>query len=237
MGWIDKRLVINGKAMPLSSDFVKLKLNEVGEGVFEVLQQPPRSERQALVEFYAGVGGKEEYLVFTGALREVKQLGEGRFRLTARELCMILDLHVGINMMRCTARDVIAKIEKKTGLKFMLPKGAYYLDESRLQFSHYGPASGAIKAISEKWDLKEMVWFQLPDGRMYWGHWTQGPYTRAPLPIKSDLINELNDKTRTLMLPYIPALRPGMLVNSDFRFRIDGLVFTGEKLKVNWTKV
>ena len=47
----------------------------------------------------------------------------------------------------------------------------------------------------------------------------------------------MDDKSRTLMLPYIPALRPGMMVESDFRFRIDGLVFTGEKLKVNWTKV
>ena len=236
MEWLNKRLLINGKATPLASDFVKLKLNEVGEGFFEVLEQP-RSEGRALVEFYAGVNGKEEYLVFTGALREVKQMGEGRFRVTARELCMVLDLNIIINMGRCTAREVIAKIERETGLKFLLPKGAYYLDENRLQFTHYGTAAGAIKAVIDKWDLKEMVWFQLPDGRMYWGHWTQGPYTRAPLPIESKLMSEMNDKSRTLMLPYIPALRPGMLVESDFRFRIDGLVFTGEKLKVNWTKV
>ena len=208
----------------------------MGEGFFEVLEQP-RAEGQALVEFYAGVNGKEEFLVFTGAMRGVKQMGEGRFRVTARELCMVLELHIVINMGRCTAREVIAKIERETGLKFLLPKGAYYLNEARLQFSHYGSAAGAIKAVSKKWDLTEMVWFQLPDGRMYWGHWTQGPYTRAPLPIESKLMSEMNDKSRTLMLPYIPALRPGMMVESDFRFRIDGLVFTGEKLKVNWTKV
>ena len=236
MAWLNKRLLINGQAMPLASDFVRLKLNEVGEGFFEVLEQP-RSEGRALVEFYAGVNGKEEYLVFTGALREVKQMGEGRFRVTARELCMVLDMNIILNFGRCTAREVIAKIEKETGLKFLLPKGAYYLDENRLQFTHYGSASDAIKAVTHKWDLKEMVWFQLPDGRMYWGHWTQGPYTRAPLPIEAKLMSEMNDKSRTLMLPYIPALRPGMLVESDFRFRIDGLVFTGEKLKVNWTKV
>lgn len=233
---LNKRLLIDGKPLALASDFVRLRLNEVGEGFFEVLEQP-RAGGQALVEFYAGVSGKEEYLVFTGAMREVKQMGEGRFRVTARELCMVLELHIVLNMGRCTAREIIAKIEQKTGLKFLLPKGAYYLNEARLQFSHYGSAADAIKAVSEKWDLKEMVWFQLPDGRMYWGHWTQGPYTRAPLPIEAKLISELNDQSHTLVLPYIPALRPGMLVESDFRFRIDGLVFTGEKLKVNWTKV
>ena len=230
---VEKRLLVNGKRMMLASDHVRLKLNEVGEAFFEVLEEPGDGGK-TLIELYAGVGEGQEFLVFTGALRELKRLAQGRYRITAHELSTVLNLPIIINLQRCTARDVIAKIERETGLKFLLPKGAAYLDEFRLQFHHYGPASEAIRLLSAKWELKEMVWFQLPDGRMYWGHWAQGPYTRAPLPIESKLISNLDKKTRTLVLPYIPALRPGMLVESDFRFRIDALTFTGNTVKVTW---
>lgn len=233
---LEKSLLINGKKLALASDMVRLHLSEVGEGVFEVLEQPAQASR-SLVELYVGVGGKEEYLVFTGALREVKRMGEGRYRVDARELSVVMETHIIINMMRCSAREVIAKIERETGLKFLLPKGAPYLDEKLIRFNYYGKASDALQALSSKWELKEMVWCQLPDGRMYWGHWAQGPYTAAPVPIAENLISHRNSGTKTLVMPYIPGLRPGMLVEADFRFRIDGLIFSGETVKVHWKAV
>ena len=233
---LTKRLLINGRPIALASDYVRLELSEVGTGIFEVLEDRPRLER-ALVELYVGVGEAQEYLVLTGAVKETRRLAPGRVRIDASELCMVLDLRLILNLMGCTPRHVIAKIEETTGLRFLLPAGAAYLDERRVRFRSYGSCRQALAALAKTWELDDAVWFQLPDGRMYWGHWAAGPYTKAPLPIGSELITERSNERRRLVLPYIPALRPGMVVQSDFRFRIEKLVFSGETARVDWREV
>lgn len=233
---LNKRLIVNGHQLPLASDYVRLRLNHVGEGIFEVLEEPQGLSR-ALVELYVSVAEGEEYLVMTGAVTEARRLAPGRVRLAARELSAVLEMQVIINLSHCTVRQVIAKIEQKTGLRFLLPAGAAYLDERRLQYHHYGRCVDALNALARQWKTVEAVWCQLPDGRMYWGHWAAGPYTKAVLPVESRLISQRDDDRHTLVLPYIPALRPGMVVESDFRFRIDGLIFSGDTVKVEWRKV
>ncbi|NIR96827.1 MAG: hypothetical protein GWO03_01775, partial [Gammaproteobacteria bacterium] len=101
-----------------------------------------------------------------------------------------LNVPVTLNLMQCTVRQVIAKVEDATGLRFLLPAGATYLDERRVRFNFYGPALDALEAARVHWELPEMVWFQLPDGRMYWGHWASGPYTKAPIPIEPKLVSQ-----------------------------------------------
>jgi hypothetical protein len=233
---LTKRLLINGQQIPLASDYVRLHLNDVGAGIFEVLEAP-RSVRRALAELYVAVGDAEEYLILTGAVTETRQLAPGRLRLDVSELAMVLDSTIVINLMHGTARQVVAKIEGATGLRFLLPAGADYLDQRRVVFKYYGRCRDALEAAAGKWEVDEAVWFQLPDGRMYWGHWALGPYSKAPLPISSDLISQRDMERHTLVLPYIPALRPGMVVQSDFRFRIEGLVFSGDTARVEWKEL
>ncbi len=233
---LTKRLLINGRPIALASDYVRLELSEVGTGIFEVLEERQRLER-ALLELYVGVGDAQEYLVLTGAVNGTRRLAPGRVRIDANELCTVLDLKLVLNLMHCTPRMVIAKIEETTGLRFLLPAGAAYLDERHVRFRSYGNCRLALATLAKAWELDDAVWFQLPDGRMYWGHWAAGPYTKAPLPIGSELISERDNERRTLVLPYIPALRPGMVVQSDFRFRIEKLVFSGETTRVEWREV
>ncbi len=233
---LTKRLLVNGRPLALDSDYVRLRLNHSGEGIFEVREAPARLDR-ALVELYAGVGeGEAAYLVFTGALTESRETAPGRLRLTARELSLSLERTLVLNLSHCTVRQIVARIERETGLRFLLPAGAHYLDERHIRFNHYGSCAAALVHMAKRWELPEMVWFQLPDGRMYWGHWMQGPYTAAPVPIEHRLILERDEKAQTLLLPYIPALRPGMLVDAGFRFRVDGLTFAGETVRVKWSR-
>lgn len=233
---LTKRLLVNGRPVPLLSDYVRLALSDVGAGVFEV-PELPRGQERSLVEFYVGVAESGEYLVLTGAISGTRPLAPGRLRVDVTELSTVLNMTVFLNLMHPTPRDVVAKIESATGLRFLLPAGADYLDERRVRFRHYGPARDALLATAATWEIDDAVWFQLPDGRMYWGHWALGPYTKAPLPISSDLIGERDDQRHTLVLPYIPALRPGMVVQSDFRFRIDALVLSGDTARIEWRRV
>lgn len=213
---------------------MRLRLNDVGTGIFEVLERPPRLQR-AVVEFYVAVGETQEYLVLTGVGTDSRELAPGRFRIDVSELCTVLETTVVLNLFQCTARDVVSRIEHETGLRFLLPAGASYLDHRLVVFKHYGRARDALEAAAGRWEVDDAVWYQLPDGRMYWGHWALGPYTKAPLPISSDLVSRRDNERHTLVLPYIPALRPGMMVQSDFRFRIDGIVYSGDTARVEWT--
>jgi hypothetical protein len=233
---LNKRLIVNGRPVTVASDYVRLRLSHVGEGIFEVPEELEGLGR-ALVEFYVGVGGGEEYLMLTGALTETRRLAPGRVRLAARELSAVLEMPLVINLMHPTARQVLARIEHGTGLRFLLPARADYLDERRVDFRSYKRGVDALNLLGKKWELAEAVWFQLPDGRMYWGHWAQGPYTKGAVPIEPHLISARDDKNRTLVLPYIPALRPGMVVEAGFRFRIDGLTFSGDTVNVEWKEV
>ena len=232
-----KRLLINGNQVALGSDRVELGLNRIGEGVFDILEPIPASARTPLAEFYLGVGEQDEYLVMTGAVMAKEPKGEGRFRITVRELSAVLDMPVRIDMRQVSARQVLGRIEKKTGLRFLLPAKARYLDERRIRFVSHGSGVEALALIAERWELSNVVWFQLPDGRMYWGHWTQGPYTASEVPIDPKLVLRQDDEQGTLELPCIPALRPGILVRTDFRFRIDHVIFIGDKVQLAFTRV
>lgn len=232
---LTKKLILAGKPLDIVSDLINLRLNTVGEAIFEVREEPANS-RNALVEFYAGVDGEVEYLMFTGAVTEVRRLAPGRVRMVVRELCAVLELPIIINRQHSTARDVLAKIEQETGLRFLLPAGAAYLDERRVRYQHYGPGIGALDLLAKLWKVEGVVWFQLPDGRMYWGNWIHGPYTKAELPIEPKLALARDDKARTVTLPYIPALRPGMMVRMDFRFRIEAVNFSGDAVKLEWRR-
>lgn len=55
------------------------------------------------------------------------------------------------------------------------------------------------------------------------------------MQIKSKLILENETDKGVMHLPCIPALRPGMVVHSDFRFRIDGVIFQGDTVQVKYT--
>ena len=233
---INKRLIIDGQSVPVENDMVRLRLNQVGEASFDIPMEANWRHRP-LVEMYAALNTREEYLMFTGAVVKVERIKPGMSRLHCKELSIALQLAIAINKVRVRARDVIALVEQKTGLHFLLPAKAPYLDEIRVNFQFSGSCLDALETVRARWGLKDTVWYQLPDGRMYFGHWTQGPFNAAPVPIEPRLITAQDPSKSALVLPYIPALRPGMLVESNINFRLDSLVFTRDQLQVLYKKV
>ncbi|MDH4246533.1 MAG: hypothetical protein OEW39_01815 [Deltaproteobacteria bacterium] len=230
---LNKRLLINGRPYVPKREEVRMGLSQIGGGTFVVaLNGPPNS--RSLVEFYVGVGEQQEYLMLSGAITEAEPENPGFYRIVVRELTAVLQIPMVLNLRQPSLREIIAKVEEATGLRFLLPAGAVYLDEHRHQFSHQGSAADALTRLAKEWDLPGAVWYQLPDGQVFWGHWRAGPYTRANLPINSNLITKLNQVDSTLHLPCIPPLRPGMVIESNFRFRINALIYSGEEMTVHW---
>lgn len=233
---VQKRLLINNQPVPLAAEHVQLALSQVGAGVFDVLADLGEP-RNALVELYAGYPEHEEYRVMMGAVTNCERVDQGRTRVTARELSAVLDLPGFFHLRHPTPRDVIHKIERTTRLHFLLPKGASYLQDRRIDFVFNGPCSQALELLAKRWELSGMVWCQLPDATIYWGHWSTGPYTGDVVPLEDRLVQSFDKQRQTITLPYIPALRPGMVMQGQFRFRIDSLAFNGEQVQVSWTRV
>jgi hypothetical protein len=194
------------------------------------------ARKGSFAEFFISVAGGAHYLVFTGAVTEV-QLSEGRQHVRVRELCAVLEYPGFFFLRRVTLRDVIAKVEEESRLHFILPKGARYLDDRRPVFESKGSCKSALAQLPKLWDVPDAVWYQMPDGTVYWGKWQSGPFTKAAVPIESRLILERDPDKNLLRLPCIPALRPGMIVQSDFRFRIDSVTFQADTVLVKYQRL
>ena len=233
---LNKRLLINGRPCVPKWEEVRLGMSQVGGGSFLVpLEMPPRP--RSLAEFYVGVGGQQEYLMLSGAVTEVTPREPGYYQIGVLELTAVLQMPLVLNLRSPTLREIIAKVEDATGLRFLLPAGAVYLDEHRHMFAHSGTAGDALVRVAKDWDLPGAVWYQLPDGQVFWGHWRSGPYTKSTVPIGQNLISNLNVVDNTLQVPCIPPLRPGMVIDGGFRFRINTLVYSGDKMTLQWDKV
>ncbi len=232
---VNHRLQIAGQAIPLEAVTVQLRLNEVGSGQFTV-PAAPAVKKGTFAEFFISVAGGAHYLVFTGAVTNVTA-AEGRQQVVARELCAVLEFPCFFFLRRATVRDVIAKIEEESRLHFLLPAGADYLSDRRPAFESKGSCRAALAQLPKAWDVPDAVWYQLPDGTLYWGRWQTGPFTKGAVPIEAKLMLEHQPDQGLLRLPCIPALRPGMVVQSDFRFRIDGVIFQGDTVQVKYSRL
>jgi len=245
---VRQRLLVNGEAVVPLAFTVRLALNSVGwarftlpVGALSGLPAATRNEvpglRGALAELYLGVGGREDYLVLVGAVTESRGSAEQERSVQARELCAALEFPAVYYLRNITAREVIAHIERRSRLRFILPSGAPYLDQPSPVFESKGTHVNALNKIGLLWSVPGSVWYQLPDGRVYWGQWNSGPFNKAPLPVDPRLILQEDETQKTLLLPCIPALRPGMVLDCRFRRRIEALTFEGDTVLLEWQRV
>jgi hypothetical protein len=232
---LSKRLVLNGAEVNPSVARVHLGLNEVGYAEFQV-PVPPGAAKGMLAEYFLGIGGGTNYMVLVGPVVAVIPARDS-LTVRVRELSAVLDFPHMFYLRNQTAREVIAAIERKTGLRFILPVGASYLDERRHLFQSQGTCRDALDRMAGAWDIPSAVWTQLPDGMMYWGHWQAGPFTKTTVPIDPRLVVEHDRERKKIRLPAIPALRPGMVVTCEFRFRIDRMEFDGDNVLLFYTQV
>ena len=232
---IGNRLQIEGKVVPVEQVSVNLMLNDIGYALFSVPLGVP-VKKGSFAEFFISVAGGAHYLVFTGAVTEVLPQSNHQ-QIKARELCAVLEFPVFFFLRRVTVRDIIQKIEQESHLRFLLPAGASYLDEPRPNFESKGSCKMALDQLPQKYDVQDAVWYQMPDGQVYWGRWQAGPFTKAAVPIDSKLFLENDASNHIARLPCIPALRPGMVVESHIRFRIDLVTFMGDTAMLKYTPV
>lgn len=231
---LEKRLTLDGKEVPLVSDRVVLELDAVGRGIFR-LRGDFADTLNAIARFLVGIRGNGTvYPVIAGVVTAAAPTVPGETRVEVREPAMLLDMRADFALRHVTPGQVLAEVEEITGLRFLLPTTGDYLTVRQPYFYAEGTCRQALEAMAEVWGVPRAVWATLPDGAIFWGDWNASPFNLDAVEIDARLVLERDPEARALVLPYLPRLRPGVLVSESFPFIVRRVTFEGARARLEW---
>ena len=235
---LKKRLLLDGRIVPLHGEQVRLGLSQVGEGLLRIARGG-RSPLGAFAELFVSVGDSQEYQVITGIVWRVRPGGTD-WMLHVHEVTQGLRRRVLLRMDACDASEVVAEVGLQCGLKFLLPANMPLLKQRQKEFNAHNLGSEVLSMVGKFWNIPGAVWTQLPDGQVYWGPWTSAPFVGRPLRLEPILVQGLDLQRGIMEMPYLPAFRPGVVVEipldqKALRVRIDELTFSGQTMRVHWS--
>lgn len=234
-----KRLEVGGAALPVVDDRVTLELGAVGRGVF-YLRGDQSDTQIGPVRFVVSRPGQNLAVpVLYGLTAESARAEDGSWRVVVREPAAALELPSDFAVRHPLPADVLQAIEQRTGLEFLLPAGAPYLAERLPYFYAQETCRQALEAMGPAWGMADAVWAGLPDGRVWWGRWADSPFAGEAFTLDRRLVLERDPEARALVLPYLPRLRPGVLVTTEGAptFIIRRVTHAGEHTRIEWGEV
>lgn len=232
---LNKQLLVQGQALELAGDRVDLGLRRIGQGWFATHGASPAQGARA--EFFVRLGDAPAHRIITGQITETRSLGPHLWAVNLVEDAVALNKSLTLRLGHCTPRHIAAALEYSTKLKLLLPLRAPYLDREREEFQYRGNGISLLQYAERIWNLHGLVWSMLPSGQLYWGPWQNAPFSAGKLRLKQNLIRNQDDDQHTLDLPYIPALRPGVLVRDPFPFRIERVIFHETQATIHWRPI
>ena len=131
---LSKRLTIGTEIVPITHYHVVLELSAAGRAAFEVAGDVKRGQ---IVAFDIGHNNNLQRY-FSGYITKVTPSSMAASRIVVRELASILAERWPINIRHATFRQVIKQLAQDTGLSFVIPDSANYLDVEVPNFTSQG---------------------------------------------------------------------------------------------------
>lgn len=235
-----KRLSIGTSVAEPLAHRVDLGLGCVGSATFDVRAEKfPDVQTRQTCRLYVGASDKVTFLLFQGLVSEVDSPRAGVARIVARQRCAALEGEQSISLPNCTAMHVLQELADATDLPFAtaLPgdPGNAYLTTAIPHYSSQGPMCDALNGLGATFGVTDAVWYEQPDGRIFWGSWGRTPMAQTPLPLQDNIILEQAAGGRAVRIPLVASLRPGMRIQTpDREFRIDKLHLEGDTMRLEW---
>jgi len=224
-----KQLLINKIEYPLIQTDVQLELSAFGRAEFLIKSE---LELEGLVEFI--IGYDQLFPFFTGYIYSSQQDQKGTTRIIARELSSVLENVVPLGLRHIYAEDLLKEVEAATGLSFLVAEDADYLKKRLPFFYHLGTARESIQCFKE-WGIKQGIWSQLPDGKIFWGDYQDSPFSKKqPLIIPEEFILDRDLLDHSFSCVAIPALRPGVRIQNEML--IESIQLLDERMRLRWLK-
>lgn len=198
-----EHLTIGGKEQRLVKREIKLELSAAGKAIFRVQAE---SKPSGLVLYQCGYAKHQLHDFFIGYIEQATPEGK-TWQLSCRELMHGLTQIAHVSLRQCVAADVLADVQRATKVEFV------DISTNKVpRFASHSDGFAAVRNLQRVFQIPDFVFFQQKDGKVWCGEWKQAEelYTKA---------REIDPKFFTrhtpssAVLPALPALRPGMLVN------------------------
>jgi hypothetical protein len=230
-----KQVTIGGTNFPVIAEQLTVELSGYGRGEILVRMDGTQPDFSGLVRFQHGYSSDRLYPYFLGSIHLGQVSGDGQTSLVVKSLASVLEMPARFSLRHLTAVDLLKHISGLTGLEFLYPENASYMTQRIANFYNLDTCRGAIECF-DLFGIKQGIWSQLPDGRIFWGSWLDSPFAKmGSVAIDAKLITERNPADRSFLIPLIPTLCPGLLIQD--RLLIEQLESSGNTMRVRWLKL
>jgi len=224
-----KRLTVDGAAVALVDEDVRLELLAPGRAMFRVQSGVALT---GFVRLYLGYSNQDaDQLYFTGYVEKSVTVDAQTQRLMCRELTALLDVHMPVFLRHPTLQDVLAAYAERTGLSFIMGDGVYAAKPVAC-FAGFGSGHQGMDSLGAVFGIERYVWQQQGDDKVYVGSWDDSRWATRPVTVEERWFSAC-DANGGKTLPVLPALRPGVLLNGEYvaalQLRGENMVATCEK--------
>lgn len=224
---LTKVLTVGGVPVKsLVQDTVQLDLYSPARAHFKFASE---HEPSGLVELQLGYAVNEVVPYFLGVI-ESKHESNGHWFITCRELLgAFSSIQTPMAIRQATAEKVLKALEAYN-LEFVYPN-ADYMQTVVPNFVHAGNGIAALKQIGKVFGIRDFVFTQRPDGKIYVGSWHDCGYAATPINNFTEHPIVVKGTNRGELIA-IPTLRPGIKLNGRY---IKEVTLQDSKMVIQWS--
>jgi hypothetical protein len=202
---LHKLLTINGNAVEMNTDDVRLGLFKPGRAAFRVTSAEPI---KGIVQFSIGYKPSELHALFTGYVENSFAIDKKQQQIFCREFTAALNRILPINLRNCSMADVLKSIHDTTAVNFVLPPQAYAQRRAPVFYS-VGNGYHCMDALARIYRVPRFVWQQQGDGKVFAGSWEHSYWAgkEIALPVEWQAVSGISN---TAKVPIVPSIRPGV---------------------------
>lgn len=220
-----KRLTIGSEVRELVDHQIILELSSGGRGIVTVKGSATKGQLISLDIGY----NNQPVRWFTGYITKVTPAGNGTNRLVVRELAGVLAENWPLSIQHPTLKQVVAQLATDTGLGFVLPEQADYINKPIANFTSQGTGYQLLANLLKAFNVPDGVWYQQQDGQIFVGSYQHSRWANKPVEIPKELSQQQTNNSWKLLA--MPAMRPGALVNGN---KVQQIELQGDSMTLTW---
>lgn len=223
---LHKLLTINGTAVELNTDDVRLNLFTPGRAAFTFIG----AKASGVVQFSIGYKPDALSVIFTGFIENSFAVDKKQQCIFCRELSAALNRVMPLSLRNCALPDVLAGISKTTAVTFVHPPQDYCKTKAPAFYS-IGNGYHCMDSLARVYRIPQMIWQQQGDGNVFVGAWQHSYWAgkEIELPVEWQAASGIANSAK---VPAVPSIRPGVKFTSGGI--ITGVNFSDAHMELEW---